>query len=73
MIFRYYEKTGRYAQAEDVLFEMLEANPSDSDLRASGAAFYARLKKKSPTDLAVGNLSRDEVEEGLEKLKSMKG
>jgi tetratricopeptide (TPR) repeat protein len=73
MIFRYYEKTGRYARAEDMLFEMLEANPANSDLFASGAAFYERLKKKSSADLAAGNLSRDEVEEGLERLRGMKG
>ena len=72
MIFRYYEKTGRYARAEDVLFEMLETHPTDSNLRASGAAFYERLKKKSGTDLRAGNLSRDEVEEGLTRLRSMK-
>jgi tetratricopeptide (TPR) repeat protein len=73
MIFRYYEKTGRYARAEDVLFEMLETHPAESDLFTSGAAFYERLKRKSPADLAAGNLARDEVEEGLARLRRMKG
>jgi len=71
MVFRYYEKTGRYARAEDVLFEMLETNPTERDLFVSGAAFYERLKRKSAADLAAGNLSRDEVEEGLARLRKM--
>ncbi len=69
MIFRYHEKTGKYAQAEDILFEMLETNPTDSDLFARGVAFYERLKRKSAADLEAGNLSRDEVEEGLVRLR----
>jgi len=73
MVFRYYEKTGRYAQAEDVLFEMLETDPLDSNLFARGVAFYERLKRKSAADLEAGNLSRDEVEEGLARLRRMKG
>ena len=72
MVFRYYEKTDRYAQAEDTLFEMIETNPADSDLFARGAAFYERLKRKSAADLAAGNLSRDEVEEGLQRLRGIK-
>ena len=72
MVFRYYEKTDRYAQAEDTLFEMIETNPADSDLFARGVAFYERLKRKSAADLAAGNLSRDEVEEGLQRLRGIK-
>lgn len=69
MIFRYYEKTGRYARAEDVLLEMLETNPSDSDLFERAVTFYERLKRKSLADLEAGNLSRDEVEAHLRSLK----
>ena len=36
-----------------------------------GHAFYTRLLTKSDTDLQAGNLSREEVEEGLEQLQQM--
>ena len=71
MLFRYHEKTGSYARAEDVLFEMLETGQANGDMFERGVAFYERLKRKSAADLIAGNLSRDEVEEGLERLKEV--
>ncbi|MFL5697429.1 MAG: DUF6483 family protein, partial [Ktedonobacteraceae bacterium] len=74
-IFRYFEKMGSYARAEDVLFEMVEGEekekePADNEVIEQGIAFYNRLLKKSDTDLKAGNLSREEVEEGLAQLES---
>jgi len=74
-IFRYFEKMGSYARAEDVLFEMVEGEekekePASDEIIEQGIAFYNRLLKKSDTDLKAGNLSREEVEEGLAQLES---
>ena len=81
-IFRYFEKMGSYARAEDVLFEMVEGEgegegeekePGGSEIIEQGIAFYNRLLKKSDADLKAGNLSRKEVEEGLAQLESKRG
>ena len=74
-IFRYFEKMGSYARAEDVLFEMVEGDGEEketggSEIIEQGIAFYNRLLKKSDADLKAGNLSRQEVEEGLAQLES---
>jgi len=74
-IFRYFEKMGSYARAEDVLFEMVEGEeeekqPGGNEIVEQGIAFYNRLLKKSDTDLKAGNLSREEVQEGLAQLVS---
>lgn len=69
LLFAYYEHTGNYAKAEDTLFDLLEANPADPELIERGRAFYIRLLAKSNMDLMAGNLSRDEVEEGLAQLR----
>ena len=63
-----YEKTGKYAQAENVLFELLEGAAGDSDMAAEGVAFYQRLLALDDAELERGNLPRDEVEEELFKL-----
>jgi hypothetical protein len=67
-LFRYFELTGRYAQAENMLFEITEGEkPVEGEILEQGKAFYERLLKKSETDLKAGGLTREEVEEGLER------
>lgn len=68
MLFRYFERTGRFSQAEDMLDEMLDAHPGDRGIVVKGIAFYHRLQMKSDAVLRGGNLNRDEVEEGLSRL-----
>lgn len=70
-LFRYYEKAGRYAKAEDMLFDMLEAEPRPDSLVAEGIDFYQRLLAKSDAELLLGNLSRDELAEGLAQVQEM--
>lgn len=70
-LFSYNEKAGRYARAEDVLFEMLEAGEGPPNLIAEGIAFYHRLMAKSDDELLLGNLSREEVREGLAQVEKM--
>lgn len=66
----YYETTGQYAQAEDVLFDLLENNP-DPAIIEQGEKFYLRLQEKTDFMLQAGNLMRHEVDEGLARLREM--
>jgi len=67
-LFPYYEHVGKYDKAEDILFEVIEANTANNTLFERGLAFYERLRTKNDADLQLGNLSREEVEEGLAQL-----
>jgi hypothetical protein len=71
MLFRYYDQTGKYSKAEDMLVEMLEAGDPGGDMHARGIAFYQRLQRKSDAALRAGNFSREEVEEGLARLEEI--
>ena len=68
-LFRYFELTGRYSKAEEMLFDIVESDePTAQELIAPGKDFYQRLLKKNDTDLQLGGLSRHEVEKGLAQL-----
>jgi tetratricopeptide (TPR) repeat protein len=71
-LFQYFDQSGKYARAEDTLFDILEIDPPDKDVLALGIAFYQRLKRKSDAGLEAGNFSRAEVEEGLSQVERMK-
>lgn len=64
-----YENVGRYGHAEDVLFELLETGGGDERLAAEGRAFYERLLARDDAELEGGNLPREEVREGLARLR----
>lgn len=68
-IFWYYEYKGEYGKAEDSFLDLQETLPNDQELRDKGLAFYRRLQAKSDADLHAGNFSREEIEEGIEKLR----
>lgn len=70
-LFSYNEQAGRYARAEDVLFDMLEADDVPADLIAEGVAFYHRLMAKRDDELLLGNLTRAELAEGLAQVEGM--
>jgi hypothetical protein len=65
-IFRYEEAVGRYAKAEDALYALLDTHAEFAD---EGIRFYERLLRKPDEELAAGNLSRDEVLEGMDSMK----
>ena len=67
-LFRYLEVQGRYADAEDLLFDLLESG--EEPLVAEGVAFYQRLLSRKDEELEAGNLPRSEVREGLASLRS---
>ncbi len=62
------EAVGRYADAEDALFEAIDAAPDDSGPIDSGILFYQRLLAKDDAELEAGDLPRDEVKTGLAEL-----
>jgi hypothetical protein len=64
----YYEQSGGYAKAEDILWAMLHAAPGDCAIVGAGRALYARLQELSDAALIAGNLPRAEVEGGLADL-----
>ncbi len=76
LLFWYFECTGRYSQAEDMLFDILETETGDEretveeleEMLEKGEAFYARLLGKNDAALAAGNLSRSEISESLARL-----
>lgn len=65
-LFEYYELSGRYDKAEDILFNLIEHVPQ---YIPKGLAFYERLLMKSDNDLSHGNLPRAEVVDALQELK----
>lgn len=70
-LFRYSERIGEFAQAEDILYELLESALTDvayDDLADEGVAFYERLQGLDDVTLVAGGLPRDEVEDGLHEL-----
>ncbi|HET8840685.1 MAG TPA: DUF6483 family protein [Ktedonobacteraceae bacterium] len=80
LLFWYFEHTGRYSQAEDTLFDILEMETSEDgeaaeevkEILEKGEAFYTHLRLKSDEDLNHGNFSRDEIEEGHARLHSFR-
>jgi hypothetical protein len=70
-LLQYYENTGKFAKAQDLLFEMLNTDAPDKAVIERGIAFYSHLKKESDVVLSAGNFSRIEAEEGLARLKEI--
>jgi hypothetical protein len=62
----YYESCGAFAEAEDLLFDLIENGEEDSV--GDGIAFYRRLADRPDDELTRGNLPREELEEGLQEL-----
>lgn len=68
LLMEHYERTGQFGKAEDALFAIIEAEPSNSAAVEFGISFYKRMQGQSDTRLAEGNLPRAEVEAGLKEL-----
>jgi hypothetical protein len=66
-LFHFYEASGKYSKAEDILFEALES-PGDDEWLGMGREFYDRLTEKSDRELEAGNLPREELEESRSDL-----
>jgi hypothetical protein len=64
---RYYEREGNFAAAEDAVDLLLEEDDS-AEARSIARDLYERLLARSDAELDAGNLSRDEVREGLARV-----
>lgn len=64
----HHERQGDFADAEDVLFELVDAG--HEDIVPAGIELYQRLLAKSDDELERGRLPREEVEDGLAQLRS---
>ena len=65
---RVLEALGRYADAEDALFEAIDADPDDPGPVDTAIAFCQRLLALDPEALAAGGLPLDEVKASLAEL-----
>jgi tetratricopeptide (TPR) repeat protein len=70
-LFHYLEDRQKYATAEDVLFNMIEESGRDLNIRQEGVKFFERLLSKPDSELKKGNMTREEVEESLTRLKNI--
>jgi tetratricopeptide (TPR) repeat protein len=64
----YLEEAGRFDEAENVLAQRVEATPGDRAAVDDAVRFYRRLLNKSDAELMVGGLTRDEVNDGLDRV-----
>ena len=65
---RVLEALGRYADAEDALFEAIDADPGDPDPVDAAIAFCQRLRPLEPEQLVAGGLTHEEVTDTLAEL-----
>ncbi len=62
--FDYAQYTGRFADAEDKLFDLVADYGASETAKQKGSAFYERLLNLKDKELETGNLPREEVLEG---------
>lgn len=67
-IFQYFEFSGQYSKAEDVLFELMDSDTEG--IKDKALKFYERLQNKTVEELGKGNFSHGEVEESIEEINS---
>ncbi|HMS63743.1 MAG TPA: DUF6483 family protein [Ignavibacteria bacterium] len=65
----FYELSGQYSKAEDLIFQMME--DPDDEIKKKAVSFYKRLNLKTDEELISGNLSREEIEDSLEEISKM--
>ncbi|MEK6256769.1 MAG: DUF6483 family protein [Chloroflexota bacterium] len=62
-LFHFYESAGRYALAEEALFDYIEDSPNPQEGLAAGLTFIERLREKTADELSAGELTLAEVNE----------
>lgn len=62
------EESGRFDQVENLLLHRVDAAPDETGERDTAIRFYRRLLTRPDAELIVGGLTRDEVEDGLQRL-----
>jgi tetratricopeptide (TPR) repeat protein len=71
-LFGYFERKSLYAEAENVLWDMLDSLPDNAELLDEGIAFYQRLAALHPARLVAGKLPIEEVQSGLAYIQSVR-
>lgn len=66
----YYEYSGQFSKAEDLIFDLIEKNSSEIIDRS--VSFYKKLQHRTDDELLKGNLSREEVNDALEEILNIK-
>ena len=69
-IIDYYEFSGQYSKAEDLIFELIENN--NKDIIDRSVSFYKKLLHRTDAELESGNLSREEVNDALDEILKIK-
>lgn len=69
-IIDYYEFSGQYSKAEDLIFELIENN--NKDIIDRSVSFYKKLLHRTDAELESGNLSREEVNDALDEISKIK-
>ncbi|MCC6791359.1 MAG: hypothetical protein IT336_06735 [Thermomicrobiales bacterium] len=64
----YLTDTGRLDRAENIVLWSAESEHATRETYANAAEFYERLTRMTDADLERGNLSRDEVIQGLDRM-----
>ncbi|HEY5124072.1 MAG TPA: DUF6483 family protein [Ignavibacteria bacterium] len=67
-LIRYYDISGQYSNADNIIFEIIKDGGKDVQKQAS--EFYNTLLNKSDEELNKGNFSKEEAEESLLELKN---
>src|SRR5829696_5501408 len=72
-LIKYYVDTRRFDRAENIVLWNLESAGESAKAINEGVAFYDELQGLADRDLEEGGLSRDEVDQGLERLLDLQG
>ncbi|GAA3410320.1 DUF6483 family protein [Paenibacillus hodogayensis] len=78
LLWAYYASVGRFADAEDYLFQLLQETPQTAEeqsqldrLLADADSFYERLLTLDEEVLEAGRLPLDEVKDSLEEIRAL--
>ncbi len=72
-VMQYHERLGRFADAENDLFDLLDRCPPGPELLEFGAAFYRRTLALADATLTGGGLPRDEAMDGYTEFRRRAG
>ncbi|GJM42411.1 MAG: hypothetical protein DHS20C20_26930 [Ardenticatenaceae bacterium] len=72
LLFRFYHQQSQLDEAENVLFEMIEQEEETDQIVAQGISFYQAILAESDAFLLASNLPREEAEESLAELVSLR-
>jgi hypothetical protein len=73
LLWRYHLEGGRYAEAENGLFQLIDDGHGDSQLLDDAIVSYKKLLQLDDGELLAGGLSLQEVEEAIEQLEIKRG